>query len=414
MVPAWIPKAVDVVAQGLPVAGGLYTAGKALIGLGDSTGAAGTQSGDAAMQAARNQLAAGLAAKFTKGPQGNSFDARFWNFATQSPEDATKSTTNSYDRAIQGIKDQIDQLSLEAQGASKTSQAVQELKTAHDLNQAAMKAGITVTDEMRAKWKDYADQIAELNIQIRQQQALQSEQFKGATMFMSPADQAAANVAYSIDPKNWQAHMSDLAAQTAAFNQEIGQARDLTLTFFDSFNNDIINGTVSMSTLTNAVKGLANTLLQMAEKNLVNAAFGGLFGGATTGGGLFSGLGHLFGLKDGGSFVVPAGAGAMALPGFANGTDWTVPGSGGPDSKVTAFRVSPGERVTVTPPGRGVGAGPTIVMGGNTYNFPTNADPAFRAQMKAYVDQSHKNAVAEAVTTFARVYGNTPKLLQGK
>lgn len=40
-----------------------------------------------------------------------------------------------------------------------------------------------------------------------------------------------------------------------------------------------------------------------------------------------------------------------SLPGYRDGADFTVSGTGGPDSQTVAFRASPGERVTVTPPG---------------------------------------------------------------
>lgn len=41
------------------------------------------------------------------------------------------------------------------------------------------------------------------------------------------------------------------------------------------------------------------------------------------------------------------------LPGFQRGGSFRVAGAGGPDSQLVAFRASPGEQVTVTPPGRG-------------------------------------------------------------
>jgi hypothetical protein len=39
------------------------------------------------------------------------------------------------------------------------------------------------------------------------------------------------------------------------------------------------------------------------------------------------------------------------LPGFQEGGGFTIGGAGGPDSKVVAFRGTPGEQVTITPPG---------------------------------------------------------------
>jgi hypothetical protein len=152
--------------------------------------------------------------------------------------------------------------------------------------------------------------------------------------------------------------IADLKASAAAMGQvvdaaeRVAQARDLTSDFFNNFGQALAQGKSGADALRSALQGLESQLIQMAAKGLANQLFGGLFGATGGGGGLFSGIGHLFGFQNGGSFVVPAGPGSFALPGFANGADFTVPGSGAPDSKVTAFRVSPGERVTVTPPGR--------------------------------------------------------------
>lgn len=45
-------------------------------------------------------------------------------------------------------------------------------------------------------------------------------------------------------------------------------------------------------------------------------------------------------------------AGGLGLPGFATGGQFTVGGQGGVDSQTVAFRATPGEQVTVTPPGQ--------------------------------------------------------------
>lgn len=84
----------------------------------------------------------------------------------------------------------------------------------------------------------------------------------------------------------------------------------------------LIDGSKSVKeTLSDLLKQLASLLMNEGFKALV----GGLFGGG--GGGIFGGLGKLLGFKDGGSF--------------------TVGGSGGTDSKVVAFRATPGEMVDV-------------------------------------------------------------------
>ena len=63
-----------------------------------------------------------------------------------------------------------------------------------------------------------------------------------------------------------------------------------------------------------------------------------------------------------------------------------VGGSGGADSQTVAFRASPGERVTVTPPGRaaaGGGVSQTIVVQGSLVTERQLADLAVEAMRDA-------------------------------
>lgn len=46
----------------------------------------------------------------------------------------------------------------------------------------------------------------------------------------------------------------------------------------------------------------------------------------------------------------------LGLPGFASGGSFTVGGAGGTDSQIVRFRATPGETVTIAPPGQGDGA----------------------------------------------------------
>lgn len=67
-------------------------------------------------------------------------------------------------------------------------------------------------------------------------------------------------------------------------------------------------------------------------------------------------LGQLFGLFPGGIGPISTAGTPLNLEGFQNGGSFTVGGSGGPDSQLVAFRASPRERVTVSPPGAGGGS----------------------------------------------------------
>lgn len=63
------------------------------------------------------------------------------------------------------------------------------------------------------------------------------------------------------------------------------------------------------------------------------------------------------GLKEAADRLNNLNPGNWGLPGFKYGGEFTVGGSGPPDSQLVMFMASPEERVTITPPGRGGGGG---------------------------------------------------------
>lgn len=92
-------------------------------------------------------------------------------------------------------------------------------------------------------------------------------------------------------------------------------------------------------------KDLAQEFISSLSKIFAKAQSGGGSGGFW--GSIIGGIGHLFG--------------------FANGGEFTVGGSGGTDSQFVAFKASPGERVSVSPPG---------MSGGFVYSPITNISAA--------------------------------------
>lgn len=85
------------------------------------------------------------------------------------------------------------------------------------------------------------------------------------------------------------------------------------------------------------IRSLVSDIFAQMAKLALNSVFNQLFGNFLSGGG----FGGLFG---------GGGGGLGALLGFAQGGSFEVGGGGGTDSKLVAFRASPGERVTVTRP----------------------------------------------------------------
>ena len=293
-------------------------------------------------------------------PIGDSFAARWAADFSTADKSTSSSTTNSYERALQGIKDQIDQLKLEAAGAAKTSQAVEELKVAHTLNIAAMRAGIPVTEEMATQWKAWGDQVAALTIQINRMKVLQDATFKGMTQFMSSSQQAAASAARQIDPTNWMAHLNDAGPRMAAFNSELAQANGLAYNFVDTFTQGLEQGKTRTQALTDAMKNLESQLLQMAEKQAINQLFAslwGLFKPAGAGvlpGGVGASPYANGGAFDGGNVIPFAGGGVVNSPTlfpFANGTG--LMGEAGPEA-ILPLKRGAGGRLGVAASGGGV------------------------------------------------------------
>jgi len=271
------------------------------------------QSTAQALQLAKGRLAAGMGGGFV-----GRFSQEVNDLASPPKPQAPPSyQTNSYDRGVQSVRDQIDLLNLEAEGAGKTTQAYQELKIAHDLNIAAMKAGIEPTDTMRAEWKTLADQIADLTVKVNQAKAAQEEAFKGSVQFMTESDKAAATAAHQIDSTNWAAHLQDAGPRMAAFNTQLGQARDLTFDFTNDFTQGLEQGKSKTQALQTALQNLQSTLLQMVERNAINQIFSAI---APSGGSGFNLL-SLLGIGSSGTntgFASPTQRSAMGNV-FSNG-----------------------------------------------------------------------------------------------
>lgn len=82
----------------------------------------------------------------------------------------------------------------------------------------------------------------------------------------------------------------------------------------------------------------------------------------------------------------------MGLPGFATGGSFTVGGMGGIDSQLVAFRATPGEKVSITPPGRDGGGGAVMV---NVNNYVTiNDETDLKRSLPAILAETTRQSVA--------------------
>lgn len=112
---------------------------------------------------------------------------------------------------------------------------------------------------------------------------------------------------------------------------------------------------------------LANSILRDMTRLAANAVFGSLMNGL---------LGSIGGGAVGGAGALGGGFNLGSLFGFATGGSFEVGGSGGTDSKLIAFRATPGELVNVQRPGQSGNGGGTIV------NVINNGDGTVRQEQR--------------------------------
>ncbi len=129
---------------------------------------------------------------------------------------------------------------------------------------------------------------------------------------------------------------------------------------FSSLANSIIDDLVRITIRQNIVGPLANLL---SGKKGNAGIFGGASGGGGTagGGGLFSGIGDFFGGL------------------FQSGGSFTVPGTGGSDSRLVSLRATPGETISVSTPGEGSTTGGRPIVVNASFNFPGGDESSIRA-----------------------------------
>lgn len=109
-------------------------------------------------------------------------------------------------------------------------------------------------------------------------------------------------------------------------------------------------------------KGALNSILQSIQRNFLGQLakmVAGAFGSGGNNGGT-GGFGQLI---------------SSLFSGYRYGGQFTVGGSGGPDSKLVAFRATPGEQVAITTPGQSVGGAVGITINQNI-NGNTSRDDA--------------------------------------
>jgi hypothetical protein len=242
----------------------------------------------------------------------------------------------------------------QAEQHRRVLQQMQELKQA----QAELaSAGKSVFDQTRTPLEEYRIRLTELS-RLLKLNAIDQDTFNRAKI------QAVSSLQVAND--NLRRNTDELKTQMSIFEGFGSQIESKAGSWFDS----AIEGTFKFKTaLADLGKSLAKLDVNNLLKSLLSGGTGGgvdLYGGASTGSSIFSGIGSLFGFARGGSI----------MPG----------GSGGIDSQLVAFRKSPNERVDISKPGQSGSYGGTL----NIVLHPTD-------EFHASVDQKVNSGMRQAV-----------------
>jgi hypothetical protein len=129
------------------------------------------------------------------------------------------------------------------------------------------------------------------------------------------------------------------------------------------------------------LEGMLMGFIDVMRRMAAEAAASGILGAI---GGALSGAG---------GFAGAVGA-AIGGAGYAKGGSFRVGGSGGPDSQFVPLRLSPGEMVSISPPGRS--SGPTVNIVNNV--DASGSDPARVAQAMKIAEDSAYVRMRDAIT----------------
>lgn len=206
-------------------------------------------------------------------------------------------SANAFDREIEAAERQLRATAEQVETFGQAESAAAAYRLEQGLLNAALEQFGTVSDASRTIARVYADDLRAAREQLEAMTRAQREQAEAA--------------------RRAQSDVEGLADSFTRFGQSLATGGDLlrsTLSLLAEFAGQALGGTGLIGSQVNAALGQAS---------------GGLIG----------------------ALLTPA----AVAPGAAFGADFRVGGGGGFDSRMLRIPVTPGERVTITPPGGGAG-----------------------------------------------------------
>lgn len=206
---------------------------------------------------------------------------------------AKKDKQDDFQKKIAELEKQARAYDMEREAIGKSALEAEKAKAAFELLEAAKKANVPVTEELRGK----VDKLAE----------------------------AYANSKIGLDETKKK--FDDFKSGVAEFGTDLK----------DAFSSAIIDG--------KRLGDVFDSLLKKFANRAFDKAFDGIFGALTSGltPGAFGSIGKIFGFADGGLIQGPGGSRSDSIPVFASGGEIRGPGTGTSDSILAA--VSNGEFV---------------------------------------------------------------------
>jgi len=246
---------------------------------------------------------------------------------------------DAFDRASESIAKHTARLDADAESAGKGKAAQEELRAETQLFAAAQQAGIPITEKMRDKIQDLAQDAGDAAQALAKAKVVADTDFGLKTAFLTQEDADIARQLRDIYGNDIPAALNSTEAaairSTNALRTISSLGQDVNRSFLTDFGQQIRNGVSALDALrtagVNALGKIADKLMQMAADNLWKSAFGGaggfnllsLFGGSaslSSGGGLsLTATGGMYAVgtdyaKGGLSLVDENGPGLLNIP----------------------------------------------------------------------------------------------------
>lgn len=299
---------------------------------------------------------------------------------------AASDAASAYDNLIQKTKDRIEELDLEAQYASRTATEVIKLKLAHDLERAAKKDGIDVTEEMRKEWDALGGELAAATQNLERVRKAQNDLKKAqdavADSFKSFVEDVLTG-SDGIEGALKSLGKSFLSNSLDALISGKGPLAGLTgLAANDNTKQGGVLGWLSGSNLKPLTDAVAKGAQKGAEAGTVDGVVNGLGSFASSGTGSAAGLFGIDGKQLAGGLTAIAGlAGAYGVGASASSTGMGVLGG--------ALSGAMAGAAVFGPIGALVGA---IAGGGLGFLGGESASKKRREELKRQADENYKQA----------------------